>query len=108
MKEPKDCKSMEEVRDSLDVIDLELATLIAKRFTYIHRAAEIKYLAGLPPRTHRVQGVVDIVRNHAAKFNLDPDLFENIWRLIIEHGITIETKLMGLEKDTDIVIQNKS
>jgi len=95
MKAPKDCVNMGELRQAIDAIDTDLVALLAKRFTYIDRAAEIKLLVGLPPRTSdRVQQVIDQVRAQAIELNLDPDLIENIWSQLIENSIARETRLM--------------
>lgn len=87
---------MVDVREAIDAIDAELVALIAKRFAYIDRAAELKLAAGLHARIpERVQQVVDQVRQHADVLNIDADLIEMIWRALIENAIAREERLMG-------------
>ena len=87
---------MAELREAIDRLDQDLIAMIAKRFTYIDRAAELKSLVGLPPRTtDRVQQVIDNVRRLASDAHLDPDLIETLWRALIENAIERETRLMG-------------
>ena len=95
MKKPEDCQSMTELREAIDQLDQNLIAIIAKRFTYIDRAAELKLREGMPPRTtDRVQQVVDQVRRLAAEAHLDPDLIETLWRALIENAIEREARLM--------------
>ena len=39
---PEDCGSMDELRVAIDALDRQLVTLLARRQTYIERAAELK------------------------------------------------------------------
>jgi isochorismate pyruvate lyase len=96
MKTPADCQTMIELREAIDQLDQELIAMLAKRYTYIDRAAELKMRVGMPPRTiDRIKQVVAQVRQHAKDCNLDPDLIEVIWRALIENSIAREAKIMG-------------
>ena len=95
---------MGELREAIDALDANLVALLAKRFAYIDRAAELKPLAGLPPRTvDRVQQVVDQVRALAVTHAIDLDLIEKIWRDLIEAAIAREMQLMSYEHTLDRV-----
>lgn len=98
MKAPEECANMGELRDAIDSLDADLIALLAKRFAYIDRAAQLKPAIGMPARTtDRVQQVIDQVRTRASALNLDPDLIETLWRALIENSITREEKAMGLK-----------
>ena len=95
---------MGELREAIDALDANLVALLAKRFAYIDRAAELKPLAGLPPRTvDRVQQVVDQVRALAVTHAINPDLIEKIWRDLIEAALALEMQLMSYEHTLDRV-----
>ena len=95
---------MGELREAIDALDANLVALLAKRFAYIDRAAELKPLAGLPPRTvDRVQQVVDQVRALAVTHAIDLDLIEKIWRDLIKAAIAREMQLMSYEQTLDRV-----
>ena len=95
---------MGELREAIDALDANLVALLAKRFAYIDRAAELKPLAGLPPRTvDRVQQVVDQVRALAVTHAIDLDLIEKIWRDLIKAAIAREMQLMSYEHTLDRV-----
>lgn len=93
MKEPKDCESMADVREAIDLLDMELVALFARRAAYIDRAAEIKAKIGLAARLDdRVEEVVRNVRRHATAHGLPPDDLERLWRGLIDWSIEREER----------------
>lgn len=100
MKAPHDCATMAELRQSIDTLDRNLVEILAKRFAYIDRAAELKSATGLPARVpERVDEVLANIRAHATELGLDPDLLERFWRDMIEASIAREENLMGRDCD---------
>jgi isochorismate pyruvate lyase len=96
VKEPESCTNMAELRKEIDRLDGELVALLAKRATYIDRAAELKPSAGLPARiTPRVEEVASNARKNAEVAGFDPDLAEQIWRMLIEWSIAREERILG-------------
>ena len=90
---------MAELRQSIDALDRNLVEMLAKRFAYIDRAAELKSAAGLPARIpERVEEVIANIRAHATELRLDPDLLEQFWRDMIEASIAREENLMGCDR----------
>ncbi len=93
---PEDCGSMAELRVEIDQLDRQLIELIAKRTTYIDRAAVLKQSEKMPARiTSRVEEVVDNVKQLAKQHNLDPEIAETVWRDLIEWSIAKEEKVLG-------------
>ena len=89
---PADCHSMTALRDQIDSIDGELISLLSERARFIDRAIDLKRIEGLPARTaDRVVEVISAVRALARTKDLDPDLVEDLWRILIEWGIARET-----------------
>jgi isochorismate pyruvate lyase len=93
MKAPQDCPSMVELRAAIDELDGSIIQLLAKRATYIDRAAELKSINGLPANIPaRVEEVVAKVKANAAREGFDPELAEQIWRQVISWSIAREER----------------
>lgn len=88
-----DIPDMPTLRAEIDALDAQLIALFAKRRALIDRAARIKASAGLPARIDwRVEEVVANARRNAAEAGLDGDLFEAIWRQLVEAAIAQEDR----------------
>ncbi|MES2436021.1 MAG: chorismate mutase [Pseudomonadota bacterium] len=96
MKAPADCKTMQELRVQIDLLDAEIVAKLAARAGYIDRAVVLKQTEMLPARINdRVEQVVDRVRARAEAVDLDPALAEDLWRRIIEWSIAREEEVLG-------------
>jgi isochorismate pyruvate lyase len=90
------CENMTELRGEIDRLDRELMALFATRQTYIDRAITLKPRENLPARIEsRVEDVADKVRACADKYGLNADVFENMWRVLMEDTITHEANVLG-------------
>ncbi len=88
--------SMAEVRVGIDTLDPMIVSLIAERFAFIDRAADLKPALAMPARVHeRVEEVVANARAQAEGVGFDPDLTEKLWRTMIDLAIHREDKKMG-------------
>ena len=95
---PDDCKNMDELRHQLDKLDVKVVKLLATRAEFIDRATELKKLNGMPARIpERIERVVFNARNTAGELNLDPELVEKIWRILIDWSIQREAKIIREE-----------
>ena len=93
---PQDCNSMQELRVQIDKLDRQLTELLAQRAGYIDRAAELKPAEGLPARIpDRVEEVVQKVRANSREVGMDPDLAEQLWRILIDWSIAREERVLG-------------
>lgn len=92
---------MTTLRAEIDALDRRLIALLADRTRLIDRAAQIKIGAGLPARIDaRVEQVAANARREAAAAGVDPDLAEALWRMMIEHFIAQEDRIMGTKDDS--------
>ncbi|WP_410217773.1 chorismate mutase [Paracoccus sp. (in: a-proteobacteria)] len=88
-----DIPDMPALRVQIDTLDRDLMTLLARRHALIERAAQIKARNGMPARIdQRVEEVVQNVRRHAEDYGLDPDLYDGLWRQLIEAAIAQEER----------------
>lgn len=86
---------MHRLRQRIDALDQRLVALLAERSRLIDEAARIKSREGLPARiTSRVDEVALNSRRWAEEEGLDPDLAEQIWRLMVEHFIAQEDRYL--------------
>lgn len=94
---PETCRSMAELREQIDAIDVELITLLVTRSRYIDRAVDLKKIEELPARTtDRVAEVLSRVSATASERGLDPDLARKLWGELIEWSIQREIKELGM------------
>lgn len=88
---------MHALRARIDALDAELVALLARRAALIDEAAAIKLREGLPARLPaRVEEVAANARRLAGSAGLDPDLAEALWRLMMEHFIAREERLLSV------------
>lgn len=87
---------MHRLRQRIDALDHRLVALLAERSRLIDEAARIKAREGLPARIDsRVDEVTQNSRRLAIEEGLDPDLAEQVWRLMVEHFIAQEDRFLA-------------
>ena len=95
---PGDCNSMDELRHQIDKLDVKIIELLANRSEFIDRATELKKSNGMPARIpERIETVVSNARNAADDLDLDADLVEKIWRILINWSIQREAEIIREE-----------
>ncbi len=95
---PVDCNNMDELRHQIDKLDVKIIELLANRSKFIDRATELKKSNGMPARIHeRIESVVSNARNAAEELDLDADLVEKIWRILIDWSIQREAEVIREE-----------
>lgn len=96
----KAATSMADVRVGIDTLDPMLVSLIAERFAFIDRAADLKPAIAMPARVNtRVEEVVTNARKAAQAIGFDADLTENLWRTMIDLAIAHEETKMGPDSE---------
>lgn len=91
-----DIPDMPALRARIDALDARLIALLAERSALIDRAAQIKSREGLPARIHsRVEEVAANARRLASTHGLDPDLAERLWRVMMDHFIAQEDRVLS-------------
>ena len=95
---PVDCNNMDELRHQIDKLDVKIIELLANRSEFIDRATELKKSNGMPARIpERIETVVSNARNAAEDLDLDADLVEKIWRILINWSIQREAEIIREE-----------
>lgn len=98
MKEIKDCKTIQEIRDSIDEIDYQILTSFEKRLEYVKAIVSFKSDAEGIVAKDRQQEVFQKRREWAGELGLDPDLFEEIYKTLINWNIRKEMEIFSNKK----------
>ena len=94
MKLPQECSSIEDVRREIDSIDNEIIGLIGKRFAFIREIIKYKNNAEDVVAKKRYNTVIARRRELAAMYQLNPDVIENIYRIMMDYFIKEQFELL--------------
>ncbi len=99
MKSPQECTNIEEVRYGIDTIDNQIIELLATRFEYVKAVVPFKEktpdaIVAKERRDH----VLQERRKMAERHGLNPDTIEEMYKLLIQHFIDEEMKILENDK----------
>jgi isochorismate pyruvate lyase len=93
MKEAKDCRSIDEIRDCIDEIDYQVIASFGKRLEYVKEIVKYKNdAAGIVARDRQSE-VFQKRREWAQEFGLNPDLFEEMYKLLVNWNVQKELEI---------------
>ncbi|MFC2136906.1 chorismate mutase [Bacteroidota bacterium] len=98
-KPPYECVNIEEIRDSIDMIDEEILKLLGERYKYVKEI--IKYKEPTKDSIiakKRYDEVIAKRRELAEKFNLSPDIIEKVYKILINYFIQEEISIINENK----------
>ena len=98
MKRPEDCTTKQDIRSEIDRLDRELIKLLAERFSYVHRMAELKQDPDEAYVQDRIDDVLDKVAARAGEAGLDPALARDMWSTLMDWNIEYERKTIAARK----------
>lgn len=98
MTEPANCVNIEEVRFEIDRIDRGIMELFAQRWKYVERIVDFKTNSDSIIAQERQNTLLAKRREWAVELGLDPDIFEQIYRSLIDHNIQKEMKILHEHK----------
>lgn len=87
------CKTLDDVRDNIDRLDVKIVALLAERSRYVTEAARFKQEKKDVVVPERIEQIILRVRHLAMEHNADPDLLEKIYRSMIDAFIVHEAKI---------------
>lgn len=91
----RECQTKEEIRSEIDRIDVALVALLAERFGYVQRMAELKETPADAYDADRIEAVLTLVRREAGERGLDVELVDGLWRLLIDWNVAFEERSIG-------------
>jgi chorismate mutase-like protein len=93
---PEQIPNIDELRQKIDSLDRELLSVLAERMALIPEVAKYKSLNRVPRfQEAREKFVIQNRRAIAEELSINPDLAENILKLIIEDAHRIEKGIIG-------------
>jgi len=92
---PADCTTKAHIRTEIDRLDADLIKLLAERFGYVQRMAELKSSPDEALDPERVDEVLDRVALAAVAAGLDEPLTRDLWRRLIEWNIEYERRTIA-------------
>lgn len=101
MKEAKDCKNIEEIRAAIDEIDNQILACFGKRMEYVHEIVKFKSTEDGIVASDRQREVFRKIRERAVNFKLDPDLYEEIYRTLINWNIKKEMQIFKNKEEAN-------
>jgi isochorismate pyruvate lyase len=98
MRKPADCQTKQQIRDEIDRLDRQLIALLAERFGYVRRMAEIKQEPTEAHSQPRIDDVLDKVAAQAEAAGLDRGLIHEMWRSLIDWNVDYERRTIAARK----------
>lgn len=93
MKEAKDCRNIQEVRECIDEIDHQILAFFGKRLEYVKGIVKFKTdTDGIVARDRQLE-LLQKRREWAVEFELDPDLFEEMYKMLINWNVQKELEI---------------
>ncbi len=98
MRDPKQCKSIEEIRENLDNIDFQIIGLLSKRMNFVNQIVKFKDNEEDIIAADRQVEVISLRRKWAEMKNLDTDLIGKIFKILIHYNIEKELEIFRKEE----------
>jgi len=86
----KTCQTLEEAREAIDSVDMEIVALIAKRNDYIKEIAHFKTSVDEVKAQDRIDSVIANVREKAISLGLSPNLINDLYIRMIDEMVENE------------------
>jgi len=99
--EARSVDSLQAVRAAIDAIDAEVIWLLGQRARYVRQAAEFKDKPEDAPAPARYRQVMQRRREMAVEAGLDPDVIEEMYRVLVDYFIRQEETLIRARGGTD-------
>jgi isochorismate pyruvate lyase len=99
LKNPKDCQSLEEVRNEIDKIDEYIISLFSERHKYVEEIVRFKNDKDAIIAQERKYQVILQRKNWAAANGLNANTFEKMYTLIVESNIEHELEILKSKKN---------
>lgn len=90
---PEQCTHISEVREEIDSIDKAILKLFAVRYDYVKHIVNFKNSKEGIVAKDRQNEVFTARRKWAEELGLDPDLFEKMYKMLIDFNINKEMQL---------------
>ena len=86
----KECHSLQEVRDEIDLLDDDIVTLISQRSHLIRQAAAFKNSVDEVKAEDRVDAIMQRVRKRGIELNINPNMLSELFTIMINEMVETE------------------
>jgi isochorismate pyruvate lyase len=98
-KKAEECKSKEEIRQQIDLVDAELIKLFAERTEYVREITKFKHNTTKEIiAEERKQLVIEQRSEWAEKLGLNKEFYAKLFKMLLEHNISLEFEIFENEK----------
>lgn len=98
-KAPKNCQSLEEIRNEIDKIDEHIITLFSERHKYVEEIVRFKHNKDAIIAQERKDQVINQRKKWAESKGLNAVTFEKIYTLLVNSNIEHEMELLKIKKN---------
>lgn len=86
----KDCNSLGEIREEIDLVDDKIVDLLVERSKLIKQAAKFKTSIEEVKSSDRVKKVMNRTRSRAIENGISPMMVENLFKTLIDEMVSSE------------------
>ena len=86
----KECKSLEEVRIEIDLLDDQIVDLISQRSHYIRQAAGFKNSVDEVKAEDRIDYIMQRLRHRAIQLDVSPNMITDLYTIMIDEMVETE------------------
>ncbi len=86
----KQCNSLQEVRDEIDILDEKLVELISERSHLIRQAAAFKNSVNEVKAEDRIDDVMQRARKKAIDLGINPNMISDLFKVMIDEMVETE------------------
>lgn len=95
MKNPDSCGNIEEVRAEIDEVDYQILQLFARRYAFVKEIVKFKTDEESVVAATRQHEVISKRREWAIELGLNPDLFEEIYWMLMRFNVKKELEIFN-------------
>ncbi|MBN1185317.1 MAG: chorismate mutase [Bacteroidales bacterium] len=105
MKDPKKLKDIDEIRNCIDELDFHILKLFGDRNLCVKEIVNFKTDREGVIAKERQESMLALRRKWAEEYDLDPDLYEKIFKILIDSNIRKQLEI--IEQSGSNSIKNK-
>jgi isochorismate pyruvate lyase len=95
MKNPEDCRDIEEIRTGIDEIDYQILQLFSQRYSFVKEIVKFKTDEASVVAESRQKEVIAKRREWAEELGLNPDLFEEMYWMLMRFNVKKELEILN-------------
>ena len=92
---PESCRNIDEIRKGIDEIDYQIMELFSQRYSFVKEIVKFKTDEESVIAEARQKEVIAKRREWAGELGLNPDLFEEIYRTLMNFYVKKELEILN-------------